>query len=364
MGTIRGGISITTVDDGSTYNAYLYCAIGEPFQYYKEGSVLPTSDWTNATYQPKFRPIVIAGGIEVQDKIVDPVWHLDSATGVALEDDHGYNLDIEYGVPVLTIQNNILDTLKASRMLYLTGTVSIDGVSTPITCWIPIEYKDAAGDVTDLILTMTDNGVCKNASTGVAAVNGIVITATVKKGGAALEGYALKWFAFYAADVDGTDDDWQDFSNLPQGSPYTGVVIGPASASGSMPAITAKQVWVPKDCIASSEQIKCVATKSSSVETNYCRLYDLSDPYIIEFTTTDGRTNISSKHPALDITAVIKQAGTTINAASNYTWTIQGTSGDAITHGAATGTMGCTVQLTYTNTKGKGTIMIMAETSV
>lgn len=365
MGTIRGGITITTVEDGSTYNGYLSCITNEPFQYYKEG--VAVSSWTVSAKQPVFMPIIIAGGNEVQGTLTNVNWYLDSMSSTALASGSDYEMTAASGStgPKLKIKADILSTIKASRTLYMQATANIDGVATVVSASIAIEYKEASGDVSDLVLTASDNGVCKNASGQEPAVEGIVLTAAVKKGGVDTSGYTFSWYAFNANDSDANNaDDWQDLLHANAATNgYPGIVAGVASASGSMPALVAGQLWVPKAAIASSERIKCVGTKANSpTVTNYITLYDLSDPYIIEFSTTDGKTNINSKNPSLAVTATLKQLSAVVTPSGSYTWTVQGSDGSAITN-TASGTNNSVMTLAYANTKGKGTINIIAETT-
>lgn len=365
MGKARGSITITTVEDGSTYNGYLMCVTGVPFQFYKEGAAV--SSWTVPANQPVFMPVIIAGGTEVQHTLTNIKWSFDAANAAALVDGADYAITAPAGNvgPKLTIKTDILSAVKASRMLYFQGTANIDGVATVVSAWISIEYKEATGDVSELLLTMSDNGVCKNASGATPAVEGIVITAKPYKGGVVATGYTYAWGAYNPNDSDADNtDDWQDLTHAnAAANGYPGIVVGPAAASGAMPVLVAGQIWVPKAAIASSEKIRCTATKANSPTiVNYVTLYDLSDPVQIEFGTTAGRTNINAKNPALDITATLKQATTAITPATDYVWTVQGSDGTAVVNSSA-GTKKSVLTLAYANTRGKGNLLISAETT-
>lgn len=363
MGTVRASINVSTVEDGSTYNGYLMCIVGVPFQFYKEGS--PVASWTVQANQPVITPVIIAGGVEVQNTLTNISWMWDSPTGTPLVDGVDYTLTAPSGGngPKLTIKSDILSALKASRMLYFQGTANIDGVATVVRAWMSIEYKEASGDISELVLSVTDKGVCKNAAGAVPAVEGIVLTPTVYKGGVLASGYSFAFYAYNPNDNDADNtDDWQDLSHAnASAAGYPGVVFGPAAAASPMPILTAGQVWIPKKSIASSEKIKCVGTKAGSpTVTNYVTLYDLSDPIQIEFTTTAGRTNINAKNPALDITAAAKQLTTSVTPASDFVWTVQGSDGQPVTN-AQSGTKKAVLSLAYANTKGRGNILITCE---
>lgn len=290
MQIVRGHTTIKFLKQGDSFSARLF-STKSLVQFVDNGNNTVTPDWTQEANQPVVYPVIISQllGTYVSE-ITDVHWYLDntelSFTGDATSDGAfrktSYSTsDME--LPALQICSNIMLSASQNRMLKFSGTISSGGITTQISCDIPIARSEVSGDVYLAEISVTNNGVIDSSVTEIKA------TAILRKGGSEItSGVTYAWYYSTPDDTDEVQDGWQPMNR------------------------TTKEISITEDMIPSRLFIKVDCTVSGNVvASGFVTVDDIRDPFYIVNNPSLLDEMLSYQQPSITYTPKVRRRGST-----------------------------------------------------
>lgn len=261
MNNVFGSISIEIDSSGTTSNARL-TSTKDLVQYYREGTASLTPSWdaskapSNTANQPEIYPLVTdssAPGVTLRPSTaaVDNQWRFNGAPVTATDfTQTTITRDINgtsYTLPCLRITSDVMADVMATTTIEWTGRVEVNGYVKQVSAMIPIAtQKSIVGEYVAKV-------AAADGSVSIDAPSELLTAVLTQEGAEITSGLTYQWSRW----------DGEAFLDI----------------AGA----TARTLTVTIDQINGAALYQCAITLNAKAHYAQIQVYDISDPYQIDF---------------------------------------------------------------------------------